>query len=191
MIIWIGRTFANDHPDGPAFCKWSSRWAFCKWPSGWACLLQTNIQMGRPFANDHPDGLAFCKWSSGWAFCKQPSGWACKQSSGCTSVLQIIIRMGWPFANDHPDFFLSTRFFSIFLFIFSKLLIFIQQTSSSKHFFFFFKSEDQGSISRTFLYQSVLVFLLVVPSSVDESQVSEPSSAYFRSQALLSREKYF
>ena len=35
----------------------------------------------------------------------------------------MIIRMGRPFANYHPNFFLSTRFFSILLFIFSKLLI--------------------------------------------------------------------
>ena len=49
--------------------------------------------------------------------------------------------MGRPFANDHLDFFLSTRFFSIFNFIFSTFIIFLQKTSSppSKHFFFFFK----------------------------------------------------
>ena len=87
------------------------------------------IQMGLPLANDHPDGLAFCKWSS-----------------GCAGFLQMIIRIS-SFQQDSSPFF-----------IFSKFLIFFQQTSSSKHFFFFFKSEDQGSISRTFLDQSVLVF---------------------------------
>ena len=46
--------------------------------------------------------------------------------------------MGRPFANDHLDFFLSTRFFSIFLFIFSKFLVAKKTSSSpSKHFFFF------------------------------------------------------
>ena len=58
MIIQMGRSFANDHLDGLAFCTWSS---------GWAGLLQMIIWIGWPFANDHPDGPAFCKWSSGWA----------------------------------------------------------------------------------------------------------------------------
>ena len=48
----------------------------------------------------------------------------------------MIIRTGTPFANDHPDFVLSTRLFSIFLFIFSKFLIL---SSSPSTFFFFFQ----------------------------------------------------
>ena len=109
MIIWVGQSFANDHLDGPAFCKW---------PSGLAGLLQMIIRISSfqpdflffsksedqglisqtfleqcAFANDYTDGLAFCKWSSELA-----------------SLLQMIIRMGRPFANDHPDFFFSTRF---------------------------------------------------------------------------------
>ena len=77
-------------------------------------------------------------------------------------LLQMIIRMDRPFANDHLDFLLSTRFFSIFL-CFSKFLIFLQKISSSpsKHFL---KSKSQGSISRTFLEQCVLVsFFLSFP----------------------------
>ena len=27
MTIRMGLPFANEHPDGPAFCEWSSRWA--------------------------------------------------------------------------------------------------------------------------------------------------------------------
>ena len=65
VVVWIDWTFAIDHSDGPAYCKWSS---------GWAGLLQMIILPGRPlhviiwigrtFANDHWDGQAFCKWSS-------------------------------------------------------------------------------------------------------------------------------
>ena len=85
--------FANVYPDWPALHKWSSRLAG---------LFQMIYQIGRPFPNDHPDGPAFCKWSSEWAV-----------------LLQMIIQMGRPFANDHTDFFLSTRFFSICILIFS------------------------------------------------------------------------
>ena len=49
----------------------------------------------------------------------------------------MIIRTGTPFANDHPDFVLSARFFSIFLFIFSKFLIL---SSSPSTFFVFFSN---------------------------------------------------
>ena len=57
MVIRIDWPLANDHPDGPASCKWSSELAG---------LLQIIIQMDWPLANDHPDGLASGKWSSGW-----------------------------------------------------------------------------------------------------------------------------
>ena len=79
MFIWMGRPFANDHPNGPAFCKWWSKWAgLLKWWSEWASLLQMIIRMGRPFANDDPNGPAFCKWWSEWA-----------------SLLQMINRIGF------------------------------------------------------------------------------------------------
>ena len=76
-----------------------------------------------------------------------------KLTSGWVGLLQMIIRMGWPFVNDHPDFTLSS-------FPFSTFLVFLQQRSSSpsKQYFFSFKSEDRGSISRTFLVQCVLVY---------------------------------
>ena len=155
MIIRMGWPFANDQPDGPAFCKGSSglagilqmiirigwrfendypNWpAFCKWSFRWAGLLQMIIQIGRIFANDPQDWPAFCKWSSGWAGLLQMRIWIGRPFTN------VIIRIGQTLAIDHPDVFLSTRFFSIFLSIFSKFLIFLQQTSSSpsKHFFFF------------------------------------------------------
>ena len=56
MIIRIDWPLANDHPDGPASCKWSSR------STG---LLQMLSQIDLPLANDHPEGRASCKWSSG------------------------------------------------------------------------------------------------------------------------------
>ena len=46
MIIRMDQPFANDHPDGPAFCKLSSVWAG---------LLQMIIWMAWPFANNLPD----------------------------------------------------------------------------------------------------------------------------------------
>ena len=39
-----------------------------------------------------------------------------------TVRLSVCLLLGWPFANDHLDFFLSTRFFAIFLIIFSIFL---------------------------------------------------------------------
>jgi len=45
MIIRRDQPLANDHPEGPASCIWSS---------GGASLL----------VNDHPKGQASCKWSS-------------------------------------------------------------------------------------------------------------------------------
>ena len=77
MILRMNRPLANDHPDGPASCKW---------PSRWTGLLQIIIQMDRPLANDHPDGPVACNWKSGW-----------------TALLQMIIQMDRPLANDHPD----------------------------------------------------------------------------------------
>ena len=55
MVIRRGRPFANDDPEGPASCKWSSRGA---------SLLQMMIQRDWPLANDHPERLASLKWSS-------------------------------------------------------------------------------------------------------------------------------
>ena len=71
------RPITNDHPEEPAYCKWSSR------GTG---LLKMIIWMDQPLANDHPDGPASCKWSSRE-----------------TGLLQMIIWMGQPLANDHPD----------------------------------------------------------------------------------------
>ena len=76
-VMRMDQLLANEHPDGQAACKWSSRWT---------ALLQMIIRMDRPLANDHPDRPAFCKWSSGW-----------------TNLLQMIIRMDQPLAND-PHF---------------------------------------------------------------------------------------
>ena len=77
MVIPVDLPLANDHPDGPASCKWSS---------GGASLLQTITMRDQPHANDHPDEPASCKWSSGGA-----------------SLLQIISWRDQPLANDHPD----------------------------------------------------------------------------------------
>ena len=93
MIIRMDLPFANDHPDGPASCNWSS---------GWTGLLQIIIGMDRPLANDHSDWPAFCKWSYAWI-----------------SLLQMIDRIEWPLANDHPDGSFSKyhpRFPSLFIF---------------------------------------------------------------------------
>ena len=118
----------------------------------------------------------------------------------------MIIPMVWPFANDHPDeppfandhpdVFLSTRFFSIFISIFSKFLIFLRQTSSSpsKHFFFF-KYHDQGSISRTFLEQCVLVLattilpphLLLAKDIMPSTRKRQSSSSRVLSFTLISK----
>ena len=100
------RTTANDHLDGPASCKWSSRQTILlqmiiaidhplaidhlywmtswEWSSGWTGLSQMIIQMDRPHANNHPDWLAACKWSSAWnGLLQLISGW--------TALLQIIL----------------------------------------------------------------------------------------------------
>ena len=77
MIILMDRPLANDHPDGLASCKWSSRWTG---------LLKMIILINRPLANDHPDGPASCKWSY-WS----------------TGLLQMIIMIELSLANDHLD----------------------------------------------------------------------------------------
>ena len=87
MIIWINRPLANDHPDGPTSCKWSS---------GWTGLLQVIIPIDRllqmiiqrvwPLANDHMEDTATCKWSL-----------------GRSTLLQMIIWKDRPFANDHRE----------------------------------------------------------------------------------------
>ena len=75
MIVWMGRPFANDHLDKPAFCTWSSRLAG---------LLQMIIWMSRPLANDHPESPTFCKWSSGGAGLLQIITWhPCHPSQLC------------------------------------------------------------------------------------------------------------
>ena len=72
MIIRMDWPLANDHPDGPASCKWSSELAG---------LLQMIIWMDQPFANDHLDGPASCMiirmdqplandYPDGLAYCK-------------------------------------------------------------------------------------------------------------------------
>ena len=87
MIIRRDRPLANDHQNGPFFCKWSFEGtgllqkiirrdtpltndhlkgpASCIWSSEGTILLQMIIQRDRPLANDHPEGPASCKWSSG------------------------------------------------------------------------------------------------------------------------------
>ena len=52
MIIRRGQPFSNDHLEGPAFCKRSSRGAI---------LLQMIILRGKPLSNDYPEGPASCK----------------------------------------------------------------------------------------------------------------------------------
>ena len=117
MILLIDRPHANDHPDGPASCIWSS-WstgllqmiimidmslandhldgsASFKWLSERNDLYKMIIMIDRPFANDHLDGQAFCKWSF-WSI----------------SLLQMIIRIRVrrdPGARPVPNFFSSTR----------------------------------------------------------------------------------
>ena len=86
MIIWRDRPLANDHPEDPASCKWSSR------GSG---LLQMIIRMIRPLANDHPEDIATCKWPS--------------QGTG---HLQMIIQRIWPLANDHLEDLASCKWSS-------------------------------------------------------------------------------
>ena len=56
MIIRRIWPLANDHPEDPATCKWSS---------GGSDNLQMIIWRIRPLANDHPEDQASCKWSSG------------------------------------------------------------------------------------------------------------------------------
>ena len=131
LLLRSARTFfrvfdpvCNNFPSsGPPSTWMSLSLSPCKWSSGRAGLLQMVVRMGWSFANDLPDGLALCKCSFGWA-----------------GLLQMIIQMGLPFANDHLDFFLSTKFFSIFLFIFSKFPfsskkhhLLLQNTSSSSN----------------------------------------------------------
>ena len=77
MIIWRIRPLANDHPEDPASCKWSS---------GGSGLLQMIIQQIQPLANDHMEVQATCKWSSGGS-----------------DHLQMIIQRIRPLANDHPE----------------------------------------------------------------------------------------
>ena len=128
MIIKMGRPFANDHPDGPVFRKWSF---------GWAGLLQMIIRISRPFAIDHKNGPPFCKWSPGWA-----------------GLLQMIIWMGKPFANHHMD---GLAFCKWSYRLAGLLQMIIQISSFQPDFFFFFsKSEDQASISWTFIEQCLL-----------------------------------
>lgn len=68
----------------------------------------------------------------------------CKCSSGLAGLLQMIFQMGWPFPNDHPDGL-----------AFSKMIIRISSFQPT-----IFKSEDDGSISWTFLEQCVLVLTM-------------------------------
>ena len=52
MIIWMSRPFANDHPNGLAFCKWSYRWAI---------LLQMIIRIFSSFQPDSSPILQTCR----------------------------------------------------------------------------------------------------------------------------------
>ena len=60
MIILMDLHIANDHPDGPASCKWSS---------GQTGLLQMIIRMDRPLANDQNSSKRFALFtlSSSWS----------------------------------------------------------------------------------------------------------------------------
>ena len=68
---------ANDHPEDPAACKWSSEGT---------SLLQIVIGRIRPLENSHPEDPATWKWSSG--------------GSG---HLEMIMQRVRPLANDHPE----------------------------------------------------------------------------------------
>ena len=46
VVKMRGWPLVNDHPDGPASCKWSTVWTG---------LLQMIIRMNWPLANDHPE----------------------------------------------------------------------------------------------------------------------------------------
>ena len=77
MVVRRIRPLANDHPEDPASCKWSS---------GGSTLLQMIIRRIRPIANDHLEGPSTYKWSS--------------VGSG---LLQMIIWRTRPLANNHPS----------------------------------------------------------------------------------------
>ena len=48
MIIRRDHPLANDDPDWPAVCKWSTGWpAFCKWSTGGTGLLQMIIRINQ------------------------------------------------------------------------------------------------------------------------------------------------
>ena len=89
-MVWIHRPFANDHPDGPASCKWSSRWTG---------LLKMIIQMNWPLTNDHLDGPPLAN--------DHPNGPTSKNKQPAINnnklQMQILIWIDWPIANDHPD----------------------------------------------------------------------------------------
>ena len=77
------RTTANDHLDGPASCKWSSRRTI---------LLQMIIAIDHPLAIDHLYWMTSWEWSSGW-----------------TGLSQMIIQMDRPHANNHPDWLAACK----------------------------------------------------------------------------------
>ena len=119
------------HPGGDSCCC-SCCSCCCKWSSGGASLLQMITLRDWLLANDHPDQPASCKWSS----------------EG-TGILQMIIRISQILL--HFSFYSSGNS----LFSSDKYHLLLQNISP-----FFFKSKDQGSISRTFLEQCVLVLLV-------------------------------
>ena len=79
--VWRGRPLANNHLEGPAWCKSSSVVA---------CLLQIIIRRHQPLANHHTEWPASCK-------------------SGGTGLLQMIILRDWPLANNHLDGLVSCK----------------------------------------------------------------------------------
>ena len=106
---------ANDHPEDPASCKWSSRGS---------SFLQIII---RPLVNDHLEDPASCKWSSGGSGLSQMIIWriqslsndhpedpaSCKWSSGGSGLLQMIIQRIWPLAHDHLEGLASYKWSSV------------------------------------------------------------------------------
>ena len=125
MIILMDWPLANDHPDRPASCKWSSGLisllqmlirmerplandyqdgpASFEWPSRSTGLLQIIIWIDRPLANDHQDRLASCTWSFGSTGTERTQPCWKFVMVGISLQAQMIIQMDRPFANDHSD----------------------------------------------------------------------------------------
>ena len=154
MIIRRIWPLANDHPEDPATCKWSS---------GGSDNLQMIIWRIRPLANDHPEDPASCKWSSGGSgllqmIIQQIQPLAndhmevqatCKWSSGGSDHLQMIIQRIRPLANDHPEHLASGMWSSGGTGLLQMIIGLPRHPN--------YLSQDPESNSRTFLEQFALV----------------------------------